>query len=216
MPRRSATSQQRCASGRRSRSARCSTTPASPSSSSVLDAVPEDDDVAVEHQLPRRRQRHAGVPADPRRAGRRRDRQHLERLRSRRHAHPECLLLSEVRRPRLHRLAAPGVARHRRHRHQRAPRRHQHQHRAQRPVPQGSRGPRPHAGADGQGVRRHHDDAARQGRRDHPSRRGGRERRESSSAPTPTCSTPWRALAPTHYYDVLGRLQAVLRKRAAS
>ena len=55
-------------------------------------------------------------------------------------------------------------------RHQRAPRRHQHQHRSQRPVPQGSRRPRPQPRTDGRGIRRDHHDPARQGRRDHPPR----------------------------------------------
>ena len=110
--------------------------------------------LVVGHQLPRGRQRNAGVPADPGRAGLRRDREHLECVRPRRHAQPKCLLLSEIRRPRLHRLAASRAARHRRDRHQRASGRYQHQHRAQRPLPQGPGRPGSHPRADGAGVRR--------------------------------------------------------------
>ena len=92
--------------------------------------------MAVEHQLSRCGQRHPRVPADPRRAERRRDRQHIERLRPGRHAQPKCLLLRQIRCPWLHRFASPGVTGHRRDRDQRSPRRHQHQHRPQRPVAQ--------------------------------------------------------------------------------
>ena len=56
---------------------------------------------------------------------------------------PERVLRGEVRGARLHRLAAPGTARHRRLRGERASRRDHHEHRAQRARPPRPRGPGP-------------------------------------------------------------------------
>ena len=66
--------------------------------------------VGRRRQLLGRRARHPRLPADPARAGLGRDRQHLERLRPARLADPDRLLRLEVRRPRLHRVAAPRAA----------------------------------------------------------------------------------------------------------
>ena len=112
--------------------------------------------VAAADQLRRGGQRHPRLPAHPGRAGRGRHRQHLERVRPAGHAVPERLLRVEVRGARLHRRAAPGTARHRGPRGDRAPGRHPDQHRPQRAGHEGPGGPRTHPRADGGRVRGDH------------------------------------------------------------
>src|SRR5690242_900950 len=84
----------------------------------------------------------------------------------------ERLLRVEVRGARLHRLAAPGTARHRRPRGHRPPGRHQDQHRPQRAGPHGPDRPGALPGADGGRVRAVAADHPGQGGRDHLPRRG--------------------------------------------
>ena len=96
---------------------------------------------------------------------------------------------------------------------QRPSRRHQHQHRPQRPVAQGSRGPRPQPGTDGAGVRGDHltqpDKAAEIIHR-------GVEQGKARIlvGPDAYLFDTLARLAPTHYYDLLGRLESVLRRRS--
>src|SRR5437763_1559051 len=156
--------------------------------------------LAVRHQLPRRGERYPRVPADPRRAGRRRDRQHLQRVRVARGAVPERVLRGEVRRAGLERGAAPGVSRHRGPRGDRASRRGHHEQREQRPQPVGSAGPRPHQGAAGGAVRGRDDDHARPGGADHRARRRARP----GTHPRRTRRVPVRRARP-HHADALLR-----------
>ena len=102
---------------------------------------------------------------------------------------------------------------------QRSPRRHQHQHRAQRPVAQGSRGPRPQPGPDGAGVRRHHADAAGQGRRDHPPRSGagqGAHPRRTRRLPVRHARRASRRRATTTCWDASSRSCADAARRTAA
>lgn len=147
--------------------------------------------VGPERQPPGRDQRGQSLLADPAGPGRRRDREHLQRLRAARHSLPERLLRLEVRGARLHRLAAPGAARHRGACRHSAPGRGEDQHRAQLPLPRAPTGPGPDPRA----------------RRSSYSRSPGplpsaRQRSSTSGSrpgaaacwwdPTPTCSTRWR------------------------
>ena len=145
------------------------------------------------HQPRRRDQRHPRLPTDPPAPGLRGDRQHLERVRARRHPVSERVLHLEVRGPRLHRVAAPRAARHRR----------------AAPSPSTPAASRPTSPATPASTRIRRVPTSPTRRRPsssmpmafttperaaktiHEGVKAGRSR--SSSAPTPTCSTRWRA-----------------------
>ena len=168
--------------------------------------------VAAADQLRRRGQRHSRLPADPGGPGRRRDREHLERVRPARHALPECLLRVEVRGARLHRRAAAGAPRHRRLRRQRSPRRHQDQHRPQRAGTQGPGRPRPQPPADGRRLRGHLDDLAGQGGEIISAGSSSGKARILVGPDAYVFDTLAR-VAPTHYYDVIAQFERRLRSR---
>ena len=170
--------------------------------------------LAARHQLPRRGQRHPRVPADPRRAGRRRHREHVQRVRAGRHAVPERLLRGEVRGARLHRLAAPGTARHRRARGRPCTRA------ASRRTSPAT----PASASDPEGRGRTKEQMAAQfeaitmtspekAAADHPPAAWTGARPASWSARTRTCSTRSTRITPTHYYTCSRGCEQRLRAR---
>src|SRR5947209_325299 len=164
--------------------------------------------MADRDQLRWRRQRRARVPAAPPRAARRRDRQYLERLWPARYPAPERVLRVEVRRTRVHRLAAPGARRYRCARDHGPSWGGQDKHRAQRSHALGPARPRAQPGRTRRGIRGPRSDYARAGCRDHPPRGRPRE----GADPRRPRRLPLRRPGP-HHPDT--RLPGARRNRSA-